>query len=172
MCGLELCVDWKFCPLPRCTLKILTRPAPHQQDFEKSYLLPPCTLSTHTCPATQALPTHTRPAFFLSQTCTCPKTTKNSYCMKTSLTSSKIKLIILSIGNQNFSKHLSFCSQQIWGNKNHVSVKLWPAMLDVLSYLFRKARLNSELFLQSTTAALENGNCSLGSWLPHCKSLS
>ena len=37
---------------------------------------------------------------FLSQTRPCPKTTKNSYRLKTSLTSSKTKPVILLIGNQ------------------------------------------------------------------------
>jgi len=37
-------------------------------------------------------------------------------------------LLILFIGNQNFSTHLIFRSQPIWGDKNHVSVELWPAM--------------------------------------------
>jgi len=153
---LGFCVDWKFCPLPHRTHKILTRPTPHPQDFEKSYMFPPCTPPAHTRPVTQALPTHTRPALFLSETCTYPKTTKNSYCLKPSLTSGKIKLLILSIGNQTFSKHLSFCSQQIWGNKNHVSVKLWPAMLDVLSYLLRRAWLNYSVQAQQQHCKMES----------------
>jgi len=31
--------------------------------------------------------------------------------------------------NQNFSTGVIFCSQQIWGDRNHVSVQLWLAVL-------------------------------------------
>ena len=30
--------------------------------------------------------------------------------------------------NQNFSTDLIFRSEQIWGDKNHVTVELWPAV--------------------------------------------
>ena len=37
----------------------------------------------------------------------------------------QIKLFIFFIGNQHFSTDLIFRSQQVWGDKKHVSVQLW-----------------------------------------------
>jgi len=62
--------------------------------------------------------------------------------------------ILFFIGNQNFSTDLIFRSQQVWGDKKHVSVQLWLTVRYALSYPFRRAaRLNYSS--PSTTVALE-----------------
>ena len=131
------------------------KPAP--LELEKSCPLPPRTLLSRTRPADHPNPWPSR-TFSVPIPRLSEKTTKNSSPLNTRLTK-----------QQNQADH-SFHWQpkcfhtsdlpQIWGDKNHVSVELWPGVRQALSYPFRRAaRLNYSS--PSTTVALENGKIAL-----------
>ena len=77
--------------------------------------------------------------------------------LKTSLTSSKIKPVILFMANQNFSTNLIFRSQEIWGDKN--TFQLSSDQLCVKHCLIHLEGLQAARLTYSspsTTVALEN----------------
>jgi len=86
----ESCSDWNFLSATTLCPQNLNPPCPTPTGVWE--ILP--------APSLHTIPTYPCPALFLSQTHTRLKSIKNSKSLKTSLTSSKIKLPILFIGNQ------------------------------------------------------------------------
>ena len=96
-----------------CFLHAFAKFKPAPLELEESCLLPPRTLLTRSRLAGHPNPCPSR-TFSVPIPCLSEKkTTKNSSPLNTCLTSSKIKLIIPFIGNQNFSTHLIYRSFEV-----------------------------------------------------------